>query len=112
LPRRLHPETVATPRWARSRGTDVRKFAEISNETGRRALHAARSHPADGHLFVIEDERRSDQTSVVRSLYDPPPARGHAVGRGEHCRVNPVARLVMYGQELNADRTRSARPTC
>ena len=57
------------------------------------------------NLLFIEDDDALAKPGVVRSMYDPTAGTGGmlSVG-GEHLAdLNPDARLVMYGQELNPE---------
>jgi type I restriction enzyme M protein len=57
------------------------------------------------NLLFIEDDDALTKAGVVRSLYDPTVGTGGmlSVG-GEHIfSLNPDARIVMYGQELNPE---------
>src|SRR5471032_1452673 len=83
----------------------IRKFAELSNETAGEHFT-----PRDGirlmvNLLFIEDDAALTKPGVVRSLYDPTAGTGGMLSvAGEHlASLNPDARLVMYGQELNPE---------
>ena len=57
------------------------------------------------NLIFAEDDDVLSKPGVVRSLYDPTAGTGGMLSvAGEHLAAqNPGARLVMYGQELNAE---------
>ena len=57
------------------------------------------------NLLFIEDDDVLTKPGVVRSLYDPTIGTGGMVSVAEDhlLSLNPDARLVMYGQELNAE---------
>ena len=57
------------------------------------------------NLIFIEDDATLTKPGVVRSIYDPTAGTGGMLSvAGEHlAELNPDARLVMYGQELNPD---------
>src|SRR6476646_10435811 len=57
------------------------------------------------NLLFIEDDAALTKPGVVRSLYDPTAGTGGMLSvAGEHLAdLNPDARLVMYGQELNPE---------
>jgi type I restriction enzyme M protein len=57
------------------------------------------------NLLFIEDDAALTKPGVVRSLYDPTAGTGGMLSvAGEHLAgLNPEARLVMYGQELNPE---------
>src|SRR5207302_11491011 len=56
-------------------------------------------------LLDVEDDDALPRPGVVRSLYDPTAGTGGMLSvADEHLAgMNPDARLVMYGQELNAE---------
>ncbi len=57
------------------------------------------------NLLFIEDDEILSQPGVVRSLYDPTVATAGMLSVAEEhlSELNPNARLVMFGQELNAE---------
>jgi type I restriction enzyme M protein len=57
------------------------------------------------NLLFIEDDEILTKAGVVRSIYDPTAGTGGMLSvAGEHLsEMNPDARLVMYGQELNPE---------
>jgi type I restriction enzyme M protein len=57
------------------------------------------------NLLFIEDDAALTKPGVVRSIYDPTAGTGGMLSvAGEHlAELNPDARLVMYGQELNPE---------
>ena len=86
-------------------GELFRKFAELSNETAGEHFTPREVIRLMVNLLFIEDDQALTKPGVVRSLYDPTAGTGGmlSVG-GEHLvEINPDARLVMYGQELNAE---------
>src|SRR3954469_6366092 len=83
----------------------IRKFAELSNQTAGEHFTPREVIRLMVNLIFIEDDEALTKPGVVRSLYDPTAGTGGmlSVG-GEHlATLNPDARLVMYGQELNAE---------
>jgi type I restriction enzyme M protein len=83
----------------------IRKFAELSNETAGEHFTPREVIRLMVNLLFIEDEADLTKPGVVRSLYDPTAGTGGMLSvAGEHlAALNPDARLVMYGQELNAE---------
>ena len=57
------------------------------------------------NLLFIEDDEALTKPGVVRSLYDPTAGTGGmlSVADAHLTSLNPEARLVMYGQELNPE---------
>jgi type I restriction enzyme M protein len=81
----------------------IRKFAELSNETAGEHFTPREVIRLMVNLLFIEDDDALAKPGVVRSLYDPTAGTGGMLSVAEeHLRsLNPNARLVMYGQELN-----------
>src|SRR5450631_4684704 len=101
----LHPETVSNAQMGSVFEELIRKFAELSNETAGEHFTPRDAIRLMVNLLFIEDDAALTKPGVVRSLYDPTAGTGGmlSVG-GEHlASMNAGARLVMYGQELNAE---------
>jgi type I restriction enzyme M protein len=101
----LHPEVVSNAQMGVVFEELIRKFAEISNETAGEHFTPREVIRLMMNLLFIEDDEALTKPGVVRSLYDPTAGTGGmlSVG-GEHiAELNPDARLVMYGQELNPE---------
>jgi len=101
----LHPEVVSNAQMGAVFEELIRKFAELSNETAGEHFTPREVIRLMVNLLFIEDDDALTKPGVVRSLYDPTAGTGGmlSVG-GEHlASLNPDARLVMYGQELNAE---------
>ena len=99
----LHPAAVSNSRMGAVFEELIRKFAELSNETAGEHFTPREVIRLMVNLLFIEDDDVLSKPGVVRSLYDPTAGTGGmlSVG-GEHlAALNPGARLVMYGQELN-----------
>ena len=101
----LHPATVSNAQMGAVFEELIRKFAELSNETAGEHFTPREVIRLMVNLLFIEDDQALTKPGVVRSLYDPTAGTGGmlSVG-GEHlASLNPDARLVMYGQELNPE---------
>jgi type I restriction enzyme M protein len=101
----LHPNVVSNDEMGTVFEELIRKFAELSNETAGEHFTPREVIRLMVNLLFIEDDQALTKPGVVRSLYDPTAGTGGmlSVG-GEHlASLNPDARLVMYGQELNAE---------
>jgi type I restriction enzyme M protein len=101
----LHPEVVSNAQMGAVFEELIRKFAELSNETAGEHFTPREVIRLMVNLLFIEDDAALTKPGVVRSLYDPTAGTGGmlSVG-GEHlANINPNARLVMYGQELNPE---------
>ncbi len=101
----LHPEVVSNAQMGAVFEELIRKFAEISNETAGEHFTPREVIRLMVNLLFIEDDDALTKPGVVRSIYDPTAGTGGMLSvAGEHLAgLNPGARLVMYGQELNPE---------
>src|SRR5450432_1360476 len=101
----LHPGVVSNAQMGAVFEELIRKFAELSNETAGEHFTPREVIRLMVNLLFIEDDEALTKPGVVRSLYDPTAGTGGMLSvAGEHlASLNPDARLVMYGQELNAE---------
>ena len=101
----LHPDLVGNAEMGAVFEELIRKFAELSNETAGEHFTPREVIRLMVNLLFIEDDAALTQPGVVRSLYDPTAGTGGMLSvAGEHLgQLNPQARLVMYGQELNPE---------
>ena len=101
----LHPSKVTNAEMGAVFEELIRKFAELSNETAGEHFTPREVIRLMVNLLFIEDDAALTQPGVVRSLYDPTAGTGGMLSvAGEHLgQLNPNARLVMYGQELNPE---------
>ena len=101
----LHPDSVSNAQMGAVFEELIRKFAEISNETAGEHFTPHEVIRLMVNLLFIEDDEALTKPGVVRSLYDPTAGTGGMLSiGGEHlAELNPDARLVMYGQELNPE---------
>ncbi len=101
----LHPAAVSNTQMGAVFEELIRKFAELSNETAGEHFTPREVIRLMVNLLFIEDDDALSKPGVVRSLYDPTAGTGGMLSvAGEHLGgLNPNARLVMYGQELNAE---------
>ena len=101
----LHPTAVSNAQMGAVFEELIRKFAELSNETAGEHFTPREVIRLMVNLLFIEDDEALTKPGVVRSLYDPTAGTGGMLSvAGEHlASLNPDARLVMYGQELNPE---------
>jgi type I restriction enzyme M protein len=101
----LHPKTVSNAQMGSVFEELIRRFAEISNETAGEHFTPRDVIRLMVNLLFIEDDAVLTKPGVVRSIYDPTAGTGGMLSvAGEHLAdLNPDARLVMYGQELNPE---------
>ena len=99
----LHPNVVSNAQMGAVFEELIRKFAELSDETAGEHFTPREVIRLMVNLLFIEDDDALTKPGVVRSLYDPTAGTGGMLSvAGEHlASINPDARLVMYGQELN-----------
>jgi type I restriction enzyme M protein len=101
----LHPETISNAQMGTVFEELIRKFAELSNETAGEHMSPREVIRLMVNLLFIEDDDVLSKPGIVRSLYDPTVATGGMLSVAEEhlAELNPDARLVMYGQELNPE---------
>lgn len=101
----LHPAAVSNAEMGAVFEELIRKFAELSNETAGEHFTPREVIRLMVNLLFIEDDEALTKPGVVRSIYDPTAGTGGMLSvAGEHlASLNPEARLVMYGQELNPE---------
>lgn len=101
----LHPNVVSNAQMGAVFEELIRKFAELSNETAGEHFTPREVIRLMVNLLFIEDDEALTKPGVVRSIYDPTAGTGGMLSvAGEHlATLNPQARLVMYGQELNPE---------
>ncbi|MFP2895994.1 N-6 DNA methylase [Corallococcus sp. 4LFB] len=101
----LHPNVVNNARMGSVFEELIRKFAELSNETAGEHFTPREVIRLMVNLLFIEDDDALVKPGIVRHLYDPTAGTGGMLSvAGEHlAELNPGARLVMYGQELNPE---------
>jgi type I restriction enzyme M protein len=101
----LHPISVPNAQMGAVFEELIRKFAELSNETAGEHFTPREVIRLMVNMLFIEDDDALTKPGVVRSIYDPTAGTGGMLSvAGEHlASLNPNARLVMYGQELNPE---------
>jgi type I restriction enzyme M protein len=101
----LHPQTVSNAQMGAVFEELIRKFAELSNETAGEHFTPREVIRLMVDLIFVEDDDALAKPGVVRSIYDPTAGTGGMLSvADEHlAAMNPNARLVMYGQELNPE---------
>ena len=101
----LHPETVSNSEMGMVYEELIRKHAEESNETAGEHFTPREVIRLMVNLIFIEDDQALTQPGIVRSLYDPTAGTGGMLSVAEEHLVgmNPSARLVLSGQELNPE---------
>jgi type I restriction enzyme M protein len=101
----LTPERVSNHQMGLMFEELIRKFAEQSNETaGEHFTPRDIVRLTTSLLFTLDDEILT-KSAVVRSLYDPTAGTGGFLSSGSEYihEINPNAKLVTFGQELNPE---------
>jgi type I restriction enzyme M protein len=101
----LHPSVVSNADMGMIFEELIRRFAELSNETAGEHFTPREVIRLMVNLLFIADDAALTKPGVVRTLYDPAAGTGGMLSiADEHLsHLNPEARLVMHGQELNAE---------
>ena len=101
----LHPDKVSNDQMGTVFEELIRKFAELSNETAGEHFTPGEVIRLMVNLLFVEDDDVLSKPGIVRSVYDPTAGTGRMLSvSNEHLReLNPEARLVLYGQELNRE---------
>ncbi len=101
----LHPDVVSNTQMGTVFEELIRKFAELSNETAGEHMSPREVIRLMVNLLFVEDSDILSKPGVVRSLYDPTVATAGMLSVAEEHlgEMNPGARLVMFGQELNPE---------
>ncbi len=83
----------------------IRRFAELSNETAGEHYTPREVIRLMVNLLFDADDEALAKPGIVRSIYDPAAGTGGMLSIAEeHLRaMNPDARLVVFGQELNPE---------
>ena len=105
----LHPDRVSNAEMGDLFEELIRKFADASNETAGEHFTPRDAIRLMVDLLFAEDSDGLTEPGVIRSVYDPTAGTGgmlsvaedHLVGSPEHPGLNPDARLVLFGQEIN-----------
>lgn len=101
----LHPNTVSNAHMGSMFEELIRKFAELSNETAGEHFTPREVIRLMVALLFISDDDVLTKPGIVRSIYDPTAGTGGMLSVGEEylTKLNPEARLVLHGQELNPE---------
>jgi type I restriction enzyme M protein len=99
----LHPDVVSNLEMGYLYEELVRRFSELSNETAGEHFTPREVIRLMVNLLFIEDSDLLTKPGIVKTLYDPACGTGGMLSVAEdHLRkLNPHARLEVFGQELN-----------
>ncbi|MFS0753485.1 class I SAM-dependent DNA methyltransferase [Noviherbaspirillum sp. 1P10PC] len=101
----FHPEVVSNADMGLVFEDLIRRFAELSNETAGEHYTPREVIRLMVDLLFTADDEALTKPGIVRSVYDPTAGTGGMLSiAGEHLHgLNPKARMVMFGQELNGE---------
>lgn len=101
----LHPDEVSNHEMGLMFENLIRRFAELSNETAGEHYTPREVIRLMVDLLFAPDEEVLTKPSIVRRFYDPSAGTGGILSVAEeHVRsMNPGAKLVVFGQELNPE---------
>ncbi len=101
----LTPEHVSNHQMGLMFEELIRRFAEASNETAGEHFTPRDIVRLTTALLFSTDDAVLTQSGIVRSLYDPTAGTGGFLTSGSEYvhELNPRAKLVAFGQELNAE---------
>ncbi len=101
----LHPDAVSNDQMGLIFEELIRRFAELSNETAGEHYTPREVIRLMVNLLFNADDDVLSKAGTVRSLYDPTAGTGGMLSIAEEHlhEMNPAARLVVFGQELNPE---------
>ena len=101
----LSPETVSNLEMGYLYEELIRRFSELSNETAGEHFTPREVIRLMVNLLFVDDDDLLSKPGVVKTLLDPACGTGGMLSVAEdHLRrLNPQARLKVFGQELNAE---------
>jgi len=99
----LHPDRVSNLHMGYIFEELIRRFSEQSNETAGEHFTPREVIRLMVDLLFCEDSEELTRKGIIRSVYDPACGTGGMLSVAEDYlrELNPDARLVTYGQELN-----------
>ncbi|MGA2080269.1 MAG: class I SAM-dependent DNA methyltransferase [Holophaga sp.] len=99
----LHPQEVDNTEMGLIFEELIRRFSELSNETAGEHFTPREVIRLMVNLLFLEDSEALTKPGIVRTIYDPAAGTGGMLSVAEaHLKgMNPQAKLVMFGQELN-----------
>lgn len=101
----LHPDKVSNLAMGYVFEELIRRFAEQSNETAGEHFTPREVIRLMVNLLLCEDTEALTKRSTIRTIYDPACGTGGMLSVAEEYlrELNPSARLVAFGQELNPE---------
>ena len=101
----LHPKTVSNHDMGLVFEELIRRFAESSNETAGEHFTPRDIVRLTTSLVFMEDDEVLRDPDIIRTIYDPTAGTGGFLSSGMEYvfELNPSARIVPFGQELNPE---------
>ena len=101
----LHPEKVSNLAMGYIFEELIRRFSEASNETAGEHFTPREVIRLMVNLLLHEDGEALSKKGMIRTLYDPACGTGGMLSVAEEYLrdLNPDAKLVVFGQELNGE---------
>lgn len=101
----LHPDRISNHDMGLAFEELIRRFAEASNETAGEHFTPRDVVRLTTSLLFLGDDEVLSKKGIVRSLYDPTAGTGGFLSSGSEYvyEMNPDAKLVVFGQELNPE---------
>ncbi|MDD2791437.1 MAG: class I SAM-dependent DNA methyltransferase [Sulfurimonas sp.] len=101
----LHPDAISNHEMGLVFEELIRRFAEASNETAGEHFTPRDIVRLTTSLLFMGDDDVLTKAGIVRSLYDPTAGTGGFLSSGSEYvyEMNPDAKLVTFGQELNPE---------
>jgi len=101
----LHPQTVSNHEMGLVFEELIRRFAESSNDTAGEHFTPRDIVRLTTSLVFMEDDEALRDAGIIRTIYDPTAGTGGFLSSGMEYvfELNPKARIVPFGQELNPE---------
>ncbi len=101
----LHPDQISSMEMGYMFEELIRKFAEISNDTAGEHFTPREVILLMVNLLLMDDRETLTQKGIVKTIYDCCAGTGGMLSVAEEYlnKLNPDARLEVFGQELNAE---------
>jgi len=101
----LHPDKVSNLAMGYIFEELIRRFSEQSNETAGEHFTPREVIRLMVNLLLVEDSDALAQPGAIRTIYDPACGTGGMLSVAEEYvrELNPSAKLVAFGQELNPE---------
>ena len=101
----LHPKAVSNYEMGLVFEELIRRFAESSNETAGEHFTPRDIVRLTTSLVFMEDDEVLTKPGIIRTIYDPTAGTGGFLSAGMEYvnELNPEAKVLTYGQELNPE---------